>query len=57
MRESVLTACGMFSKFRHKFKKNMLQRGSGIIKKLESDQVPKLEGNGMKRHVLKFRTM
>jgi hypothetical protein len=52
MRESVLTACGLFSKFRHKFKKH----GMGIIKKLESDLVPKLSiGGGMKRHVLKFK--
>lgn len=56
MRESVLTACGLFSKFRHKFKKGTLMRGNGIIKKLEPDQVPRLEGNGMKRHVLKFKT-
>lgn len=56
MRESVLTACGLFSKFRHKFKKGAFMRGSGIIKKLESDQVPKLGMDGGKmRHVLKFK--
>ena len=53
MRHSIFTACGLFSKFRHKFKKHTLHKGSGIIKKLEND-IPNL-GGGKMRHVLKFK--
>ena len=53
MRHSILTACGLFSKFRHKFKKHTLLKGNGIIKKLEND-IPTM-GAGKLRHVLKFK--